>query len=306
MNDRVKEAEAVKDYVGGVKEIHVDPTTSCKECVFAAYAGTTQVGCELGRIEKFKARGDEVIEAFDGENGEIKSEFFIVKRRCSAYREEAWANKLTTGTHHAIEEELKTIYDIILMFDQDGVHDDYREISDDIDNIFCQEFLPRKIIIVNKTGDIGQIISGVRDSFARNNNEHDGTNVLYDVVDVQEALSHAAKECVELVAHNRYMIDEGYRHVDAQWYMVWKSGQLMWADRVYWLDNYINYQLGKVCMLRADNESNHGFCILSFLHKTLGGFMDTKGRMVEAMEELSEIDDKQHMIKDWGEIDGST
>ena len=170
--------------------------------------------------------------------------------------------------------------------------------------------MPRKIIVVNKTGDIAELIKGVRDGLAKENNLHDRENVLHDVVDVQEAFSHAALEYKDLVIHNRYMVDEGYRRVDAQWYVVWISKYETLNVGVHKLDQFINQEMGKVCMLRPENHQVsgglHGFCILSFLHKTLGGFVDTKGQMEQAMEELSKIDDKQHMIKDWSEINGSS
>jgi len=47
-----------------------DLTTACKDCVFANYIGKTQTDCKLGRIEKFRAKGVDIIEAEDLEENE--------------------------------------------------------------------------------------------------------------------------------------------------------------------------------------------------------------------------------------------
>lgn len=58
--------------------------TSCKDCIFALYDGTTQVGCEDNRIEKFE---DDIVEAYDNDK-----EFFVINRLCTLYRTSAWNN----------------------------------------------------------------------------------------------------------------------------------------------------------------------------------------------------------------------
>ena len=40
-------------------------TSSCKDCVFAVYIGKTQTECKLGRVEKFREKGVDIIEAED-------------------------------------------------------------------------------------------------------------------------------------------------------------------------------------------------------------------------------------------------
>jgi hypothetical protein len=64
--------------------------TSCKLCVLAIYEGNAQVGCELDRLEKFKAAGATL---------ELKSEdekdYFLIKDRvCNACTQESAINDI--------------------------------------------------------------------------------------------------------------------------------------------------------------------------------------------------------------------
>lgn len=48
--------------------------THCGECAFATYEGITQVGCELGRLERAREAGFNVVEARDDDH-----EFFLIE-----------------------------------------------------------------------------------------------------------------------------------------------------------------------------------------------------------------------------------
>ena len=60
--------------------------TACKNCLFAVYDHKTQIGCQLGRLEKYIER-DEVIEAFDDE-----AEFYVIQGICNTVRQTEWNN----------------------------------------------------------------------------------------------------------------------------------------------------------------------------------------------------------------------
>ena len=60
--------------------------TSCRDCVFSVKnENGRQTACKLGRIEKFRKKGINVIEAYNGED-----EFYGIETWCNAYRTEAW------------------------------------------------------------------------------------------------------------------------------------------------------------------------------------------------------------------------
>lgn len=67
----------------------MDIQTSCRNCGFARYEGKTQTDCALGRIEKYRGKGVEVVEAYDEEK-----EFFLIKDRICRYcRPPEWVDK---------------------------------------------------------------------------------------------------------------------------------------------------------------------------------------------------------------------
>lgn len=60
----------------------------CRDCYFAQYEGKTQTGCALGRLEKFKENGANIVEATDNN----KNFYLIEGRLCSALRPKDWAD----------------------------------------------------------------------------------------------------------------------------------------------------------------------------------------------------------------------
>jgi hypothetical protein len=63
--------------------------TPCKQCVFAQYLDTTQIGCHLEYIEIYKKNNIEILEAYDD-----NKEFFIINnKKCIGYRENKWFEK---------------------------------------------------------------------------------------------------------------------------------------------------------------------------------------------------------------------
>jgi hypothetical protein len=87
--------------------------TVCKSCTFATYQKDTQTGCQLGRLEKFRGRGLEVVEACDEEK-----EFFIVNgRTCNAFRDRAsqWAQKVFADNRpDAVRREIAVRADVVV------------------------------------------------------------------------------------------------------------------------------------------------------------------------------------------------
>lgn len=104
----------------------MDIETPCKDCVFATYLENTQNGCQLGRIEKFLARG-EAREVYDEDK-----EFYVVNRKCSTNRhkdspwpaeakQEDWAAK--------VRKEIALTLDVIVVFTNHVFEDAERTIE---------------------------------------------------------------------------------------------------------------------------------------------------------------------------------
>ncbi len=91
--------------------------TSCKECIFAVYDGKTQTNCELGRIETYRGKGENVvIEAYDADK-----EFYLINNfKCNCFRNQNYAIN-RPGQNHAEEviKENKTKFCFIITADDD-------------------------------------------------------------------------------------------------------------------------------------------------------------------------------------------
>lgn len=132
--------------------------TSCKNCVFAKYeeTGQTQIDCRLGRLDKYRKTGTEILEAFDNEK--YKNEFFIVNgRKCGALV----TKSLDNPSHCMPVDDLeakdyvemfnksnKIKLTFVIMFNNDS---SLKHLSFTIHSLLNQTILPFKIFFVNNS-----------------------------------------------------------------------------------------------------------------------------------------------------------
>ena len=124
-----------------IKQIH----TSCADCSFANYSGTTQVSCELGRIENYKDMGAEILEAYDDD----EREFFVINDRiCIYHRGPEWAAQYEKcELTERVQKEVQVPYQCILLASPDS-YSDLSEIESQILSLSKQKIVPRFINIV--------------------------------------------------------------------------------------------------------------------------------------------------------------
>lgn len=97
-------------------------TTSCKECVFAEYEAKTQTGCKTGRLDKYREKGVDIIEAEDLE----ENEFFVIESWCNHYRDKDWAESKevsedqTENLLSKMKEETTPPLGFIILFNKDS------------------------------------------------------------------------------------------------------------------------------------------------------------------------------------------
>ena len=66
--------------------------TPCLGCTFMTNEEHKQIGCQVGRIEKYREQGADVIDVYD-DNG---NEFFVVNDRLCVYkRDKEWAKGIS-------------------------------------------------------------------------------------------------------------------------------------------------------------------------------------------------------------------
>jgi hypothetical protein len=67
-----------EEKVPTIEQVH----TACVDCVFAEVAGQTQTGCSFGRIDAYKQKGAEIIDAYDEHN----NEFTVINGKICLYK----------------------------------------------------------------------------------------------------------------------------------------------------------------------------------------------------------------------------
>jgi len=122
-------------------------STTCKECLFAKYDGSTQVGCELGRIEKVKTHPVyQLVEAMDDEK-----EFYVINYHLCLYqRIKGWPHdyKPMEEMISEVKDEIKMRWGAILIL-RDEDENNMSRVEKRLNEIFNQKNPPSWVGIVN-------------------------------------------------------------------------------------------------------------------------------------------------------------
>lgn len=221
--------------------------TPCKDCVFAQYMGSTQVGCMFGRIEKFRRQGVKVLEVFDED-----SKFFVIQTACRAHRhrESPWAMRHPGRERLAVcRKELELALDVVMvMHDQHTVE----EVKTTVDSLLAQTLLPMKVtVVVNRDGIPPQEIRAIlpSDWVAQYIQERqpDGSRIGPD-----RCIDHA-------VVGSR-----------SQFYAVFTPGYVVPPDFAASLDRALNDDLERFLLLEP-NEDGQGMVVSMLAHAYYGG-----------------------------------
>ncbi len=249
--------------------------TTCNTCVFATWNDeyTQQIGCELGRLDKFKEKGQaELIEDKAGFS------YYHIKRFCSTCRDENWSKGLDNPVASVLS-ETKVRADIIIYDNEDSPV--WKEnVHKSLDGVYAQTIKPRKIIIgfYKKLGKLDTIK-------IRLNNE----GIRNEIVNV-------IKECPIV---NPYF-DELIRKCHSTYYILCKSGEVLEPTAIERLNHLINHDLDFVSMIEPYGESLTGLTVQTLLHNTVGG--NNNITIQEKIKELATNQNSIHMIKKWQNI----
>lgn len=133
------------------KKINVISTT-CKDCLFGKYDGKTQVGCELGRIEKIKEHPVyDLVEAYDEQK-----EFYVLNHHlCLHQRVSGWIhdNKSMDEMVREVKEEIKMNWGAILSLKNETTQDMSR-VQQRLEEITNQTNPPKWIGVINQDVDL--------------------------------------------------------------------------------------------------------------------------------------------------------
>tara|TARA_R110002110_G_scaffold102142_4_gene259159 strand:- start:1640 stop:2467 length:828 start_codon:yes stop_codon:yes gene_type:complete len=258
--------------------VNSEVNTSCKDCVFAIREDSTQVGCEFNKIELYKAKGVEVIEAFDGDD----NEFYVVKAWCSTYREDLWkVAHESKDMHEQIDKEThpKITYAIVL--------DDLNEydFQKTINSIQKQKFPARKIVVTcTNPANYISILNSIKGQLEE----------LYD----SNFRVHCTTEGMSFEA----ALDESFRMAANGFFMGLECGNEV-PENATELANYaLNKQIKSLGLIKnGDNISGslHQAVLYKFLYGYRGASFETK--LTEG-EEYDNTIDSNSLITSWDEL----
>jgi len=131
-----------------MKEISVI-STACKNCLFATYNNKTQIGCQLGRVEKVKNHSIyELIEVEDDEK-----EFYILNNHvCPYQRTNTWIHTKDHDKISKVKEEVYMPWAAILFYR----HNDIESVEQRIKELKSQKVQPKVVTLVIDPKDIDQ------------------------------------------------------------------------------------------------------------------------------------------------------
>ena len=224
-------------------------TTSCRDCVFANYIGKTQTDCKLGRIEKFKKKGIDIIEAEDLE----ENEFYVVEAWCNYYREKKWQEDVENHVDDLqaqVKREAVFPVGFIVLFDKTHTLDQLEYTVSSINNM---EGEASYVVVANssKLDDV-DVITKVQELFEDSEIDYKITRIMDEEYEEGQ------------------IIDAAFANVGNSYYCVLKSGDGTDKDIISLIDNQTNTELEPVVYIKGENGISNSV-IQSTMHKFLNG-----------------------------------
>ena len=228
--------------------------TSCKVCAFAHYIGNTQVGCDVGRLEKLRGMGMDIVEAEDHEK-----EFYVIPMMCTGYRPEAWAeaHRGADLVEKMTEESTPRIGFMILLEEPKDKEKIFADIAATVKSIHDDlKYSPAYIVIISnllqKDLSYLDLIEAAQDIFL----DYD---VDYKVMRVTTETSDSLG-----------VVDVGFSNAQNGFYCVLMAGDPIVKNMDELLNHAINNEIMNVGMVKDEGEISR-MTVQCTLHKHLYG-----------------------------------
>lgn len=228
-------------------------TTSCKECVFAEYEEKTQTGCKTGRLDKYREKGVDIIEAEDLE----ENEFFVIESWCNHYRDKDWAESKDISEDqesnllNKMREETVPPLGFLVLFDKNSTLDDLNLTIEQIKLV--EDKISYIIISDSSEEEYTTMVDNCQKVFGEES-EHDWK----------------LSKLVEKDAENLRSIDLVFSHIKNGYYYVLKSGQEPVTNIVELLDKRTNDELDPVAYVKFSDD-DIPYAAQATMHKYLNG-----------------------------------
>ena len=281
-----KEGEQRKYFSGKADDEDVQGLfTSCEDCVFSGYEKDTQTSCKLNRVDKFKDKGVEIMEAYNDER-----EFYVVKSFCNSYRNKDWGDS-HVDHELSVAKENQIRWNAIII-----VGNGKAEAGDPEKNIAPFHDLLEKTCISIKDQSIppvAVIVSNNSDvlPFDIAHKAHE----MFDRTDISFYVSNI----VETNFDDIQCVDDAFLKCKNGFYSVFKSGHVAKPNIIQSLNSALNEDLEKIAYVRGYDGIN-GTTAQAAIHKYLGGNFSLS--LEEKISKICEEDGSGNLIRDWEEI----
>lgn len=252
-------------------------TTNCQKCVFAVYEGKTQTGCASGRLDSYREKGVNIIEAEDLE----ENEFYVIESWCAGYREEEWA------IVHEDEDLLDVLnkeqrpnfgFFILVNKSSDGLEETIASILEERANY---------IVVVNNSPSTGAKYADLIEKTEEIMKNHEDFNFK-----VQQVLEPS---------DDLHAIDEAFLNAQSGYYSVIECGKKIKSGIIEKINIATNQKLDRVGYVKGHDGIN-GTTVLSMIHKYMGGNVNEP--LEEKIQNAEKLDDTETVIRTWEDLDG--
>ena len=256
--------------------------TSCSDCVFAEYEGSSQISCKQNKYEIFEKRGIEILPA---EN--LIKEFNLVKGTCYHYRPPVWGDAYEGKEEERLKKELEVTYNVGVIVDDENP---LSKLKTTVKSILKQGYLPRRIIVAINTDP------------EKNDGEETHKKIL-EVIGDLDILVNTVKLTPDFYSLdnndvNSGVVDEIFSRFKNGYYVILQSGKELKEGAMDALSQAIGYHQHAIPIVLPTDGIN-GLTVQALIHKTLGGSrhfdLQKKARDFQAADNLD-------IIRTWDEV----
>lgn len=249
--------------------------TVCKDCYFAEYEGITQVDCTMGRLDKFRKAGVDVLECTDNDK-----EFFVIKERiCNYLRPQNWDSGETPLIKVIMESFIKMTF-VVYIDDTKSLDNIYSTVRSIFD-LECGFNRPHiRFVLKNDNIKSSQIVKHMYENYSDENNKQ---IFKWWIDTIYEETKEKA-------------LDLSIKNVKTQYFIVCDAGYTFNTNPIEVVDTYINEKMGTFLIATSEEF----YIAQTKVYKLVNG--NDEYSFEKKIEELAEQYNQKHLIKDYSEI----
>lgn len=240
--------------------------TTCEKCIFNS--GDNTIICEMGRYEKFVARG------------EVKDDG-VINRICTACRNQEWQDREEGDKFGRLAKELQGVFSLVIVDPNPNIFERLKTTLS-----VKQIINPRQIVFVYyDSTPLSEVLKFITDNI---NDKQIKINV-----------SRAAEK-----KNARELVDIGVNSCNGLYYTVIESGEILPEDTTFRVFKTTEEKLEKLAYISPfSNNSLTGQTVLRVFHTMCNG--NVIKNIEEKIQEALEAEKvKLECVQTWEQIDG--